>query len=264
MPRRRSPPARRCCGTRRRATSPTVSQRATRRRSTPAIAARGACRRDRAGQQPAGRRADGAARRDRPLRRRRPTSRPAADRPGRARASATQLAECGVPVPPRADARAARPMSAAASASRTSLYPEWVLLLWAARRLGRPVRWVAERAEEFVTSAQGRDNRTRARLALDARRAVSRARRRDGRQSRRLSLDQRAGQLDQLAGQRDGRRLRHPGGLHGRARRLHQHRADRRLSRRRQARGQLPDRAAGRRAPRGGSASIRSSCAGAT
>ncbi|HEX5318733.1 MAG TPA: xanthine dehydrogenase family protein molybdopterin-binding subunit [Stellaceae bacterium] len=48
------------------------------------------------------------------------------------------------------------------------LYPEWVLVLWAARRLGRPVRYVAERAEEFVSSAQGRDNHTTARLALDA------------------------------------------------------------------------------------------------
>jgi aerobic carbon-monoxide dehydrogenase large subunit len=47
------------------------------------------------------------------------------------------------------------------------LYPEWVLVLWAARRLGRPVKWVAERSEEFVSSAQGRDNHTRARLALD-------------------------------------------------------------------------------------------------
>ena len=48
------------------------------------------------------------------------------------------------------------------------LYPEWVLVLWAARRLGRPVRWVAERGEEFLSSAQGRDNHTRGRLALDA------------------------------------------------------------------------------------------------
>jgi carbon-monoxide dehydrogenase large subunit len=48
------------------------------------------------------------------------------------------------------------------------LYPEWVLVLWAARRLGRPVRWSAERAEEFVSATQGRDNHTHARLALDA------------------------------------------------------------------------------------------------
>lgn len=47
------------------------------------------------------------------------------------------------------------------------LYPEWVLVLWAARRLGRPVKWLAERGEEFVSSAQGRDNRTKGRLALD-------------------------------------------------------------------------------------------------
>jgi len=47
------------------------------------------------------------------------------------------------------------------------LYPEWVLVLWAARRLGRPVKWLAERGEEFVSCAQGRDNHTRARLALD-------------------------------------------------------------------------------------------------
>ena len=47
------------------------------------------------------------------------------------------------------------------------LYPEWVLVLWAARRLRRPVRWTADRSEEFVSSAQGRDNHTKGRLALD-------------------------------------------------------------------------------------------------
>ncbi len=51
---------------------------------------------------------------------------------------------------------------------KNALYPEWVMLLWAARELGRPVRWMSERAEDFVTTAQGRDNVTRARLALDA------------------------------------------------------------------------------------------------
>ncbi|NNM73364.1 xanthine dehydrogenase family protein molybdopterin-binding subunit [Enterovirga aerilata] len=48
------------------------------------------------------------------------------------------------------------------------LHPEWVLLLFAARRLGRPVRWSSDRTEDFVSSVQGRDNHTRARLALDA------------------------------------------------------------------------------------------------
>lgn len=48
------------------------------------------------------------------------------------------------------------------------LYPEWVLVLFAARRLGRPVRWSSERSEDFLSSAQSRDNLTTASLALDA------------------------------------------------------------------------------------------------
>jgi carbon-monoxide dehydrogenase large subunit len=47
-------------------------------------------------------------------------------------------------------------------------YPEYVLALLAARRLGRPVKWVGERGEDFLSSAQGRDNVTKGRLALDA------------------------------------------------------------------------------------------------
>lgn len=52
--------------------------------------------------------------------------------------------------------------------TKNFLYPEWILLLFAARRLGRPVRWLADRAEEFVSSAQGRDIAATAKLALDA------------------------------------------------------------------------------------------------
>ncbi|HTI83350.1 MAG TPA: xanthine dehydrogenase family protein molybdopterin-binding subunit [Acetobacteraceae bacterium] len=51
---------------------------------------------------------------------------------------------------------------------KNALYPEWVMMLWSARALGRPVRWISERIEDFITTAQGRDNVTRARLALDA------------------------------------------------------------------------------------------------
>jgi carbon-monoxide dehydrogenase large subunit len=50
---------------------------------------------------------------------------------------------------------------------KNALYPEWILLLFAARELGRPVKWIAERAEDFNGTAQGRDNVTKARLALD-------------------------------------------------------------------------------------------------
>ena len=51
---------------------------------------------------------------------------------------------------------------------KNALYPEWVMLLWAARQLGRPIKWVEDRAEDFVSTAQGRDNITTARLGLDA------------------------------------------------------------------------------------------------
>jgi carbon-monoxide dehydrogenase large subunit len=47
------------------------------------------------------------------------------------------------------------------------LYPEWVLVLWAARRLGRPVKWIGDRSEDFAASTHGRDSLIRARLALD-------------------------------------------------------------------------------------------------
>ncbi|MDT7950473.1 MAG: xanthine dehydrogenase family protein molybdopterin-binding subunit [Acetobacteraceae bacterium] len=47
------------------------------------------------------------------------------------------------------------------------VHPEYVALLWAARRLGRTVRWVADRTEDFLSGVHGRDNLTRARLALD-------------------------------------------------------------------------------------------------
>jgi carbon-monoxide dehydrogenase large subunit len=50
---------------------------------------------------------------------------------------------------------------------KNCVYPEWVMLLWCARLLGRPVKWVEDRAEDFVSTAQGRDNFSRARLALD-------------------------------------------------------------------------------------------------
>ncbi len=46
-------------------------------------------------------------------------------------------------------------------------YPEYVMLLWAARRFARPVCWLSGHAEDFVSTAHGRDNVTTARLALD-------------------------------------------------------------------------------------------------
>jgi len=52
--------------------------------------------------------------------------------------------------------------------TRNSCYPEFALVAWAARRLGRPVKWTADRHEAFLADYQGRDLAVRAELALDA------------------------------------------------------------------------------------------------
>lgn len=52
--------------------------------------------------------------------------------------------------------------------AKNVLYAEEILVLWAARRLGRPVRWVQERGEVFLSDMQGRGQVNRAALALDA------------------------------------------------------------------------------------------------
>jgi carbon-monoxide dehydrogenase large subunit len=46
-------------------------------------------------------------------------------------------------------------------------YVEPALVAWAARVVGRPVKWTSERSEAFVCDDQARDNVTRAELALD-------------------------------------------------------------------------------------------------
>ena len=52
--------------------------------------------------------------------------------------------------------------------SKIYAYPEYALVLWAARQLGKPVQWCASRAEAFVSDTQARDHDTEATLALDA------------------------------------------------------------------------------------------------
>jgi carbon-monoxide dehydrogenase large subunit len=52
--------------------------------------------------------------------------------------------------------------------TRTTLYAEQLLVTWAARKLGRPVRWTSDRSEAFLADYQGRDLQTRAAIAFDA------------------------------------------------------------------------------------------------
>ncbi len=50
---------------------------------------------------------------------------------------------------------------------KSAVYNEVPLVLLAARRIGRPVKWTSTRSEAFLSDGQGRDNVTRAVLALD-------------------------------------------------------------------------------------------------
>ena len=50
---------------------------------------------------------------------------------------------------------------------KSGVYREDALVLWAARRLGRPVLWASDRNEAFLSDDHGRDVRARAELALD-------------------------------------------------------------------------------------------------
>lgn len=51
---------------------------------------------------------------------------------------------------------------------RSNSYPEMALVLWAAKKLGRPVKWNQERGEAFLADDQGRDTWNKVELALDA------------------------------------------------------------------------------------------------
>ncbi len=47
------------------------------------------------------------------------------------------------------------------------MFPEYPLVVWAAKEIGRPVKWTGERSDAFLTDTQGRDQVTNAELALD-------------------------------------------------------------------------------------------------
>ena len=51
--------------------------------------------------------------------------------------------------------------------TKTFIYREYPLAMEAARRTGRPVKWLSDRTEHFLVDAHGRDNLTTAKMALD-------------------------------------------------------------------------------------------------
>ena len=127
---------------------------------------------------------------------------------------------------------------------KTGLTPEDALVCYAARKLGRPVRWRGERSEEFLAAHMGRDQHVQGEPRARSRRTHPRASHRGARQHRRG-----AGRLfghhpaaahaegADHGVSRAGRALPRAGGAHA-------HHGDRRVPRRRPTRGKFPHGAA--------------------
>ena len=52
--------------------------------------------------------------------------------------------------------------------SKIFVYAEESSVVWATRKVGRPIKWTSDRSEAFLTDAHGRDHVTTAELAMDA------------------------------------------------------------------------------------------------
>ena len=77
------------------------------------------------------------------------------------------LADKGLGVP-AADIRVVTPEVGGGFGMKNGVYPEQILVCWAAKRLGRPVKWYPDRSDAFVTDCHARDHVMEAALALDA------------------------------------------------------------------------------------------------
>jgi carbon-monoxide dehydrogenase large subunit len=69
---------------------------------------------------------------------------------------------------PESQVRVVSPDMGGAFGLRASIFPELVLVLWASKRLGRPVKWLGERSEMIVAEDQSRDMVMDVSLALSA------------------------------------------------------------------------------------------------
>ena len=123
----------------------------------------GARRRDRAAQPAPERDGARAALLDRRARGRAHDALYAEPDPDRARAICS--ARCSAPS--RSDFRVVNGDIGGGFGMKTGLTPEDALVCYAARKLGRPVKWRGERSEEFLAAHMARDQHYRAALALD-------------------------------------------------------------------------------------------------
>ena len=139
----------------------------------------------------------------------------------RAHGDVAHLPRAGEP-----DPRRSRPTSAAASASRAAPFPDDALVLWASRKLRRPVKWVATRIGEHADrSSRPRDGLLRRARARRAAARFSALRAQVPVPARRLFRRRGAGGR-RLLGPLHAGGLRHPDHAHHVAGPVHQHLAD--------------------------------------
>ncbi|MEE8548575.1 MAG: xanthine dehydrogenase family protein molybdopterin-binding subunit [Alphaproteobacteria bacterium] len=70
-------------------------------------------------------------------------------------------------VAPEHKLRVVAPDIGGAFGSKLPIYAEEVVCVWASKKVGRPVKWTADRSESFLADVHGRDHVTEAELALD-------------------------------------------------------------------------------------------------
>ena len=200
----------------------------------------------RSDQQPPGGELDGAAQRDRRLRSgKRPLD--TLHRRRRVRISCATRSPKPCSRFRRSKLRVITPNVGGGFGMKAFVYPEQALVVWASRKIARPVKWQEDRSEGFISDNQGRDHATQRRACARREAAASSAcasrsspisapiSRRSAPSCRRARPISSPG-IYTIAG--------HP---RQRQRRVHQHRAGLRLSRRRAAGSRLPARAPGRR-----------------
>ena len=127
------------------------------------------------------------------------------------------------------------------------LYAEHVLTCYAARKLGRPVKWTSDRAKPSCATPRAATTSPPASSRPTRTASSSRCAPATSPTWARICPTFAPVHPDLRWHQRAGQRVRVPGGLCECDRRVHQHRAGGRLSRRRPSGEQLPGRAAGRR-----------------
>ena len=72
-----------------------------------------------------------------------------------------------VQVAPEHKLRVVAPDVGGGFGSKIFIYGEETAVIWATAKVGRPIKWVAERSESFLADAHGRDHITTAELAMD-------------------------------------------------------------------------------------------------